>query len=160
MNDEFLVGLTFITALGCGLNGGVFFGFSSFIMTALGRLPPPQGIAAMQSINVYAVTPVFMTALFGTALASIGLVVATLYRSPAASGYLLAGSALYLIGTILVTIIFNVPRNNALVRVVDPESADGARVWADYLVTWTMWNHVRAVSGLAAAALLILALMR
>ena len=159
MNDEFLVGLTFITALGCGLNGGVFFGFSSFIMTALGRLPPPQGIAAMQSINVYAVTPVFMMALFGTALASIGLIVATLYRSPAASGYLLGGSALYLVGTILVTIIFNVPRNNALAG-VDPESADGPRVWADYLVTWTMWNHVRTVSGLAAAALLTLALMR
>jgi uncharacterized membrane protein len=26
----------------------------------------PQGISAMQSINVFAVTPVFMTALFGT----------------------------------------------------------------------------------------------
>jgi uncharacterized membrane protein len=145
--------LTFVTALGCGLMGGVFFGFSAFIMTALGRVPAPQGIAVMQSINVFAVTPLFMTALFGTALACLGLIATTLYRPPPAAGYLLAGSALYLIGTILVTIVFNVPRNNALAR-VEPESVDGARVWADYVVSWTMWNHVRTLSGLTAAALL------
>ena len=145
--------LTFVTALGCGLMSGVFFAFSAFIMTALGRVPAPQGIAVMQSINVFAVTPLFMTALFGTALACLGLIATTLYRPPPAAGYLLAGSALYLIGTILVTIVFNVPRNNALAR-VKPGSVDGARVWADYVVSWTMWNHVRTLSGLTAAALL------
>jgi uncharacterized membrane protein len=158
MSDDPILVLTFVTALGCGLMSGVFFAFSAFIMTALGRVPAPQGIAVMQSINVFAVTPLFMTALFGTALACLGLIPATLYRSPPAAGYLLAGSTLYLIGTILVTIVFNVPRNNALAR-VDPESADGARVWADYVVSWTMWNHVRTLSGLAAAALLTWALM-
>jgi hypothetical protein len=38
---------------------GVFFAFSSFVMAALRRLPAAQGIAAMQSIHVTAVTPVF-----------------------------------------------------------------------------------------------------
>ena len=56
--------------------GGVFFAFSAFVMQALARLPPAQGIAAMQSINVAAVTPPFMVALFGTALACLG------WRSP------------------------------------------------------------------------------
>jgi uncharacterized membrane protein len=32
--------------------GGIFFAFSAFVMKALDRLPPAQGIAAMQSINV------------------------------------------------------------------------------------------------------------
>lgn len=158
MTDAVFTALTFATALGCGLMAGVFFGFSTFIMRALARLPAPLGIAAMQSINVFAVTPMFMTALFGTALACLALIAATWYRSPATSGYLLLGSALYLVGTILVTVVFNVPRNNALAR-VDPGSADGARVWADYVVSWTMWNHVRTVSGLAAAALVTRALM-
>ena len=158
MTDDAVVLLTFVTALGCGLMGGAFFAFSSFIMTALGRLPAPQGIAAMQSINVFAVTPMFMTALFGTALACLVLMAATWYRSPVTSGYLLLGSALYLVGTILVTVVFNVPRNNALMR-VDPVSEDGARVWGDYVVSWTMWNHVRTLSGLAAAAVLTWALM-
>jgi uncharacterized membrane protein len=66
MSDRAFAILTFVCALGCGLNGGVFFAFSAFVMPALARLPPPQGIAAMKSVNVFAVTPVFMTALFGT----------------------------------------------------------------------------------------------
>jgi hypothetical protein len=40
--------LTLVTALGCGIIAGVFFGFSTFIMKALARLPL-RGIAAMQS---------------------------------------------------------------------------------------------------------------
>ena len=36
-------------------------------MPALGKLDPAKGNEAMQSINVQAPTPVFMSALFGTA---------------------------------------------------------------------------------------------
>ena len=59
------------TAIACAAMGGVFFAFSSFVMRALARMPPAQGIAAMQSIDIVAVTPVFMTALFGTAAACV-----------------------------------------------------------------------------------------
>jgi uncharacterized membrane protein len=54
--DGFLAALTVVAALGCGLNAGVFFAFSSFVMKALARLQPAQGIAAMQSINLVAIT--------------------------------------------------------------------------------------------------------
>jgi hypothetical protein len=54
--NKVLAALTVVTALGCGLNAGVFFAFSSFVMKALARLQPAQGIAAMQSINLVAVT--------------------------------------------------------------------------------------------------------
>lgn len=47
--------------------------------------------------------------------------------------------------------IFNVPGNNALAA-VQPGSEQGAALWADYLRTWTNWNHVRTVASLAAAA--------
>ena len=149
----FLV-LTFVAALGCGLNAGVFFAFSSFVMPALARLPAPQRIAAMNSINVLAITPVFMTALFGTAAACLLIGVWTLFTwaRPGAL-YVVAGAALYLAGTILVTIVFNVPRNNALAG-ANPTSADADRVWADYVASWTAWNHVRAAAALVAAALL------
>lgn len=62
-------GLIVGSALGCGVAGGAFFAFSTFIMRALARLPAPQGIAAMQSINVVVITPLFMMALFGTGAA-------------------------------------------------------------------------------------------
>jgi uncharacterized membrane protein len=71
--SSILYAATLVTALGCGLVAGVFFAFSSFVMAALKRLPAAEGIAAMQSINILAVTPIFMTALFGTAVACLGL---------------------------------------------------------------------------------------
>ena len=52
---------------------------------------------------------------------------------------------------------YHVPRNNPLAR-VDPQSAEGARIWRTYLVEWTRMNHVRTVVGLAASALLAVAL--
>ena len=73
--DGLLTALAVATALGCGLNAGVFFAFSSFVMKALARLQPAQGIAAMQSINLVAVTPAFMTALFGTAAACVAVAI-------------------------------------------------------------------------------------
>jgi uncharacterized membrane protein len=45
--DDLFVALTVVTALGCGLNAGALFAFSTFVMRALGRLPAAQGIAAM-----------------------------------------------------------------------------------------------------------------
>ena len=68
-----LQALTLAAALGCGTVGGVFFAFSTFVMPALRRLPEAQGVAAMQSINITAITPLFMTALFGTAVVCLGL---------------------------------------------------------------------------------------
>jgi uncharacterized membrane protein len=65
-------------------------------------------------------------------------------------GWWLAGGALYLIGTIFVTIVFNVPRNDALAALV-PASSDAGTFWADYLSSWTAWNHLRTIAALAAA---------
>lgn len=50
--DHLLLPLRLLAALGCGLIAGVFIAFSTFVMKALARLPPDEGIAAMQSINV------------------------------------------------------------------------------------------------------------
>jgi len=158
MSDPWLFVLTFGTMLGCALIAGVFFAFSTFVMKGLGGISPPHGIAAMQSINVTAVSPAFMAALFGTAAGCLVLALSSLFtwRGPQ-SLYLLGGAVLYLAGTIIVTVVFNVPRNDALAA-VDSTSTEGARVWADYLVTWTTWNHVRTVAALAAAAALTMAL--
>jgi uncharacterized membrane protein len=159
MSGEILGPLTLLAALGSGLVGGVFFAFSGFVMKALARLRPAQGIAAMQSINVMAVTPPLMVALFGTALACVALVVSSLFtwREPVAM-FRLIGSGVYLIGTVLVTMVFNVPLNNALAA-VDPDSAEGAAQWERYVPRWTAWNTVRAVAGIAAAAALTLTLV-
>ncbi len=68
MSGGFQLILTVITITGSGTVGGAFFAFSGFVMNALARIPPTQGIAAMQSINVVAEMPPLMIAMFGTAL--------------------------------------------------------------------------------------------
>jgi uncharacterized membrane protein len=158
MIDKLLFVATLLSALGCGLVGGAFFAFSTFIMKALARLPPAQGIAAMQSINVAVINPWFLGPFLGTAAACFLLAVSSLFmwHRPGAV-YLLVGGLLYFLGTFVVTMAFNVPRNEAL-AVVNPTSAEGASLWADYLISWTAWNHVRTVAALAAAASLTMAL--
>ena len=160
MIDKLIFVLTLVSALGCGLIAGAFFAFSSFVMKALAQLPPTHGIAAMQSINIVVINPLFMAAFLGTGVACLALVVSSFLRwqRPGAT-YLLAGSLLYLVGTILVTIVFNVPRNEAL-AVVDPPSVPGANLWTSYVNGWTAWNHVRTAAALAAAALLTIALVK
>ncbi len=158
MFHEILFTMTLLTALGSGLVAGILFAFSTSVMKALSRLPSAQGIAAMQSINIAVINPLFMGAFFGTAAASVLVVIFALLRwDEAEAVYLLSGGLVYLIGTILVTMAFNVPRNDALAA-VDPQSTDGARLWAGYVTSWTAWNHLRTVAALAAAVLLTLAL--
>jgi uncharacterized membrane protein len=71
--------------------------------------------------------------------------------------YLLVGSLLYLVGTVLLTIAYHVPRNDALAR-VESHSADAESHWVRYLSGWTAWDHVRAAASIAGAATLTIAL--
>jgi uncharacterized membrane protein len=150
--------LALVTALGSGLVAGFFFSFSVVVMQSLGKIPAPAGIAAMQSINIVVINPWFFAAFFGTAALSIAAIVVALMRwqDPRAAWWL-AGGIVYLLGTTVVTMVCNVPRNNALAGLA-PESAAAAKYWLDYLSTWTAWNHVRTIAPLVSAALFTWAL--
>jgi uncharacterized membrane protein len=153
--EGFLFGLTLATALASGLVAGVFFAFSTFVMKGLARLPAAQGAAAMQAINVAAITPPFMLALFGAGAASAVLAVWGVADWGEDYGaYLVAAGVLYVLGVVVLTITYHVPRNDALAR-VEPTRAEAASVWNRYLVEWTRANHVRTAAPLAAAGLLI-----
>lgn len=149
--------LILLAAIGSGLVAGIFFAFSTFVMSALGRLAPEQGIAAMQTINITVINPWFLGVFMGTALGSVVLAVAGFLNwGEAGALYLVLGGVLYFVGCFLVTVVFNVPLNNALAE-VDPASEEGASVWTGYLSTWTMWNHVRTAAPLAAMVFFVLA---
>jgi uncharacterized membrane protein len=136
----------------------VFFAFSTFVMKALARLPPAHGIAVMQFINITVLSPWFMTVFLGTASLCVIILISSVLRwADPGSGFGLAGSLLYLVGTFLVTIVCNVPRNEALGR-VQPNESDSAVHWARFLAGWTAWNHVRTVGALSAAAAFIMGL--
>jgi uncharacterized membrane protein len=77
-----------------------------------------EGIAALQ--------PSFRAAFFGTAAACILALISSLlwWHEPGAI-YLCVGGALYLVGSLLVTIVCNGPKNEAFVSVApaDPDCA-------------------------------------
>ena len=150
--------LTTVGAVGAATAAGALFTFSTFTIEGLRRLPPSQGASAMQSINKQAPTPLFMLVLFGTAAVCVAVGInASLNLDDAASRYQLAACALYIIGVVIVTIGYHVPRNDTLAA-LDPNSAEGIRYWATYLNEWVPMNHVRTIVPLISAALFTVSL--
>jgi uncharacterized membrane protein len=150
--------LLWFSALGCGLLAGLYFAFSAFIMTALGRIQQAHGVSAMNAINATIVQSLFMPMFVGTTVVALALAIVAVFRwNQPGSTLMFAGGLLYVAGMFVVTMIWNVPLNNALAA-VDPAGAEAASIWARYLKDWTFWNHVRTMSCLAASALFVAAI--
>ncbi|MEU1255311.1 DUF1772 domain-containing protein [Streptomyces sp. HUAS 31] len=149
--------LIVIGVVGTGLVAGVFCAFSTFVMRGLAALPPAQGVAAMKAINVTALMPAFMLVFIGTAVLCAVIAVVTFVLWPdEGTVALLLGSALYLFGSFGVTMVANVPRNDALMK-LEAGTQEAADYWPTYVREWTVWNHVRTVASAAATVSFVLA---
>jgi uncharacterized membrane protein len=158
MSDRHIYILNVLAILGTGMVAGVFLAFSTFIMAALGRVSPANGISAMQMINITVVTPIFMAVLFGSAIICLAFAYVS-FRSGLSgpSSIIMGGSLLYLCGVIGVTMFANVPLNDAL-RGIDPQSAASSEFWQSYQQKWTFWNHIRCLAAIASCAAFIRAI--
>jgi uncharacterized membrane protein len=140
-----------VAAVGSGLVGGVLFAFSSFVMPALRRIPPAQGISAMQSINRQAPTFAFMSIVGVTAIASAGAGIhAVLNRDEPGTAWVGVGTVAY-IAALAITGGFNVPRNDRLAT-FDAATPAAADYWSTFLTEWVIGNHVRTACCIVAAA--------
>lgn len=146
--------------LAYALVGGVFLAFSDFIMRSLSLTGGSGGVEAMQVINREVFNWVFMALFLG--MAAMSLVVAA-YGGVFVGGgpgmlMMLAG-LVYFIGCFGVTVVFNVPMNEALAGM--DLSSDATRdYWMDtYVPRWTFWNTVRTMACGVSAALLLLGLL-
>ena len=149
--------LLVLAAVLTATSGGVLFAFSSFVMPGLARLDAADGAAAMQSLNITAVRPSFMSVFFGAGVVgAVAAVVAFTEGFPAVLPVLAA--AVYLLGVIGLTALVNVPLNNRLAAVPADEAARSG-LWAQYLRRWTAANHVRSLAGAVSAALFVVSLL-
>ena len=160
MRQFAIVVLLWFSTIGSALLAGLYFAFSAFIMTSLGRIDKSSGVAAMNAINLDIQRSLFMPIFLGSTLTAAILAVMALicWAEPSALP-MLVGGVLYVAGMFVVTMVWNVPLNNALAA-VDVSDVDATSVWARYLKEWTFWNHVRTVASIASAVLFILALQR
>jgi len=150
--------LFWVAAVGCGVIAGLYFAFSTFIMTALDRAGPVPGTMAMNSINVVILQSLFMPLFWATTVASLALSVVGLVHWRESGGVMVAVAGLiYVIGMFGVTALYNVPLNNALAA-ADPHTPSGVALWARYMKEWTLWNHVRTVTSLVASVAFMVAI--
>jgi uncharacterized membrane protein len=150
--DTSPAGLLLVAALGSATVAGAFAVFSVMVMPALAALPAPNGVVAMQSVNRVALRPLFMTALFGTALICLTIGVWELLAGARPAVLLAAG--LYLLGPVVVTVVVNVPLNDELAG-TDAASADAQERWPGWVRRWTTWNSIRSAAALAASGLFV-----
>jgi uncharacterized membrane protein len=154
----FLFVIRLLATLSCGLMAGVYFAFSTSVMPGLARLSPSEGMTAMQAVSRAILNPLFLS-IFTSSAVLCALVFLTSFGhwDNPATWFFLSGGVIGILGSFVVTMLLNVPLNNALDAAV-PTSSEGAAAWSHYLTTWTPLNHLRTVSSLLAAALLTIGL--
>ena len=142
------------------LVSGVFLAFSDFIMRSLAHTGGIGGVDAMQAINREVFRWVFMTLFIG--MAPVSLAIAAYGGFVVGNGpgtmFVMAG-LIYFVGCFGVTVIFNVPMNEALAS-MDASSDAAQDYWTrTYLPRWTFWNSVRTGASAVSAALLLFGLL-
>ncbi|WMS41879.1 DUF1772 domain-containing protein [Acuticoccus sp. MNP-M23] len=158
--SPFLFVLTQFAILSYALLGGVFLAFSDFIMRSLSLTRGAGGVEAMQIINREVFRWMFMTLFLGTALVSLLIAGFSTTGLEGQARLLISSAALvYLAGCFGVTVLFNVPMNEALGR-MQPESASAHAYWTEiYIPRWTFWNSVRTVACIFSATLALFGLL-
>lgn len=144
-------------ATGSLMVAGTLFAFSNFVMAALGEIPAPAGIKAMQAVNRTVLNLLAAALFFGPALLMCIDLANTLGRGEGFTPSVLLGSFLYFVGVIGVTGMKNVPWNEKLAA-GSAESAETQSLWSAYLKRWTRWNHVRCIAAMVAGCLFMIAL--
>ncbi len=145
--------------LGNAVVAGVFLAFSSFVMPALSRVSPENGVSAMQSINITVIRSLFLKIFFLTTIVSAVLVFTPTVRASGPVSWLSCIAGIVSVaGSFGVTMWFNVPLNDALAVAAPGTSAAGA-LWSDYLRDWGAANLTRTIASGVASALFLAAAM-
>ena len=136
-----------------GLQAGTYHTWASGVMPGLARTDDRTFVSTMQHANAAIVNPVFLATFLGApALAALG-VAAT---SGAARPWAVAGLALAA-ATVVVTVVGNVPLNDALAAAGDADPTAARTAFED---SWVRWNVVRTATSTGALGVLGWALSR
>lgn len=148
-----------VAVITTGLIAGLFFGYQVSVIPAFKTLSDANYIAAMQAINIaIPQDPFFEFSFLGAAV--FLPVAAYLHRSTSGSRrfpLLIGATLLYIIGTLGVTMVANVPLNDALAALslssLTPQQAAIAR--AAFQDPWNTWHLIRTVASIGALILAI-----
>lgn len=149
-----------ITAVLTALIAGLFYAYSCSVNIGLAKLPDNQYITAMQSINREIQNPVFFFSFIGTLLM---LPISTFfqYKGGTMNGFwlLLAATTLYCIGTFGITIVGNVPLNEALDKfsLQSVTIQEIANERTRFEIPWNRYHTIRTIASIITLLLVITA---
>ncbi|QIP15634.1 DUF1772 domain-containing protein [Spirosoma aureum] len=141
------------------LMGGLFYAYSCSVNPGLGRLSDVAYLSAMQSINRAILNPVFFIGFMGAAIL-LPLSTWSHYHQPVSGRFwlLLGATFVYLIGTFGVTILGNVPLNDAL-DAFSIQTASAEEITAQRARFEAPWNRLHAIRTVAAVLAVILVII-
>lgn len=142
-----------------GTMAGLFFVFSTSVMSGMKLLPEKEGMHAMIIFNRTILNPLFLTLFVGSAAAGVISLLGVLTgRGEPATIPAVVGNLAYLLGGFGLTIGYHVPRNNRL-DALSADNPEDRRYWPQYQREWNRMNYVRAAFSALAASLLAISLL-
>jgi uncharacterized membrane protein len=142
------------------LMAGLFYAWSFSVTPGLARVSDHEYIAAFQAMNRAILNPVFFAAFMGTVIL-LPLSTYMHYGQPLSARFwfLLAASITYIVGVFGVTMIGNVPLNDALenFQLHSASAQEIAALRTKFEAPWNNLNMVRTVASTLAIVLVIIA---
>lgn len=155
--------LLIITILATGLIAGLFYAYSCSVNLGLGKLSDQAYLSSMQAINREILNPVFFASFMGT-LILLPLSTWLEYRNGTTAGFywLLAATLCYAIGTFGVTLLGNVPLNDALDKFVihSASAIEQAAQRKAFEGPWNTFHTVRTVASVVSFVLVVVACVK
>jgi uncharacterized membrane protein len=154
--------LVFIATLLCGMVAGLLYGYDCSVILGLGRLSDKAYLEAFQSINSAIQNPYFFVSFMGTLFL---LPFSTWYshaHSPACFPFLLTATLIYIVGVMGVTMLGNIPLNEALANFNIPSASETALAQQRKIFEslWNNYHRIRTLAALLSFSFLILSILK
>ncbi|MVT09128.1 anthrone oxygenase family protein [Chitinophaga tropicalis] len=149
-----------ITTTATALMAGLFFAYSCSVNPGLARLADTSYLAAMQSINRAILNPFFLIPFVGLVLL-LPFTAYLEYTSPVSPRFLLLAAAAitYIWGVFGITMLKNVPLNEALdaFNIQAASVEDLTRQRLQFEEPWNRWHLIRTIAAVLTSVFTILA---
>lgn len=145
-----------LAIISTGLYAGFMLTFRTGVMPALARLSDDQFLTAMRRINEVVPRPLFLLIFFGIiAFPAAALAVPVDGRTDTQRWLIVAGLVCAVLNH-LVTVVGNIPLNNALATSEnDPSAGPDSEVRAAFEPRWNVLHLIRTLFTIASFALLV-----
>ncbi len=159
--EELRTTVLVLATMTTGMTAGVFALYANAIMPGLRATDDRTFVGAFQAIDRAIINPVWLVGGFLGVLLLTGAA-AGLHLDPSRRSVLVWVCLAFVLHAVVVavTLVVNVPRNDALKAAGDPATVDVAAVRRAFSESgWVAWNAVRVALDVAALAAMCLALV-